>query len=261
MIGLFHPSIAAAFPCSEGTLAPDPLAVSFQDGSLGAPRRACGRDEAGVSVGGAAIVDPAAFYGDISASLRADASVGVTPRTELWGRIEWVRVEAVIGALSSDAWGLGFTTLGATHGLWSDDQVRLAWTSAVVLPTATGLYRHALPVSGESGLTADWAQGPFRAGGQLSVLATTAWSAAPANPQLGFAPSLRLGWQPTQGFHALVEVRSSFGLEAPVDHVAWGGAVRFALHRDWLLELGALTPTHGRERSLTIGQLRIARRF
>jgi hypothetical protein len=261
MIPLFGAAIASAAPCPDEPIAPDPIAVSFQDGGLGAPRRACGRSEAGVSLGGAAIIDLPAFYGDVVASLRADGSVRATPRTELWGRIELVRIEAVIGALSSEVWGTGFTTLGATHGLWADDQVALAWTGAVVLPTAVGLYHHALPFSAESGLTADWRQGPWRAGGQVSVLGATAWSAAPANPQLGFAPSLRLGWQPTQALQGLIELRSGFGLEAPVDHVAVGGVVRLAPHPDWIVELGTLIPTHGRERSLANGQLRIARRF
>ena len=261
---------AHAFDCdelSDGTsptgfpspaLPTGPVAAGLLDGGLGAARRACPRTSFAVAPRGLLLADAANFYGHIVAGLNLDGALTLGGYdTEVFGRLELVRYDSVISAVTSSTLTPGHATVGITRVLRGEG-LALAATGKVVLPTAVGLYRNAWPVGIDAGLAGQWADGPWSVHGQLTLLGSAALSRGPALPRAGIAPTLGGALRPTRGFAVALDLQSLFAYTAPVDALALAPALRFGTRRSWGAEIGAALPLAGRERALLAFDLRIA---
>lgn len=263
MIGLWLAQLSLGAEChalssASGLpgLPTGPVSAALLDGGLGSARRACPRTELAIAPRALLLVDTPNFYGHIVAGLQLDGALALDADTELFGRLELVRYDSVISAVTSSALTPGHTTLGATRVL-HDEGLALAWTSKLVLPTALGLYRGAWPIGLDTGLAGQWASGPWGVHGQLTVLGSAALSRGPALPRAGLAPVLGGAVRPTPGVEVVLDVQSMFLYTAPIDVVALAPAVRLGLGDAWGAALGGTVPLAGRERALTAVDLRV----
>ena len=241
--------------CGDGGLTEGPVNLGFFQGALGAPRRACARTEISLAPSGRAIVETANFYGNISGGVVFNGSYALNRKTEVFGRIEPVHYESVIGAISSSAIGPGDTSLGLQQRLWHNEDGLVQGRAQVVFPTSFGLYQNAWPVGLDLGISGVWTPGPVEIGGSLLTLGSAAVSKGPTQARVGVSPAGYFGWRPTNGFEVLSDVRATFGYEATLDHFAVGGGVRFGLRHHFGTSLEVLTPVLGRDRSLAMAEL------
>ena len=108
--------LSAAWACeTDGGLPEGPVAASLWDGALGRAQSACPRAELAVAPHAYLLADTPAFYGVVAASGVLEGSAVLDRRTELGVRLELVRYQNVISAISSSYTGLGYTTLSATR--------------------------------------------------------------------------------------------------------------------------------------------------
>ncbi|HHO52890.1 MAG TPA: hypothetical protein ENK18_18950 [Deltaproteobacteria bacterium] len=269
MIGLWITSLALGFECAElslpggdrSTPSPGlptgPVHAALLDGGLGRARRACPRTELAVAPRALLLVDTPNFYGHVVAGLSLDGALALDPDTELFGRLELIRYDSVISAVTSSTLTPGHTTVGATRVLRSEGLI-LALTGELVLPTALGLYRGAWPLGLDVGLASQWADGPVEIHGQLTALGSAALSRGPALPRAGLAPVLGGSVRPLRGLALALDLQSMFLYTDDVDVVALAPAVRLGLGDAWGAEIGSTLPLAGRERALAVVDLRVA---
>jgi hypothetical protein len=246
-----------------------PVEIGLQPGNLGAPRRAVGRTEFGVSGAMGLVADTPNFYGHIAAAGAIDGSVN-WGLTELYGRIEAVRYDTVLGAIASDRFGIGHGSLGLTQGLSRNWPVNLAIHGRFLFPTAVGLWQNAYPLGMDLGLAADLPLGErFRLHGDLTLAGSLMMGAGPAGPRGGLGLTVGGEWRPGRNFGLVADVRSGFLYDAPVDDVSAALGFRFAFGSRYgltptpgALQLGAVVPLAGRKwLPLAQAELRFTWRF
>lgn len=252
-------SVALASPCEQlpdglpdGTLTP-----WLVDGGLGRAHPVCARDELGVGAQAYLVADTANFYGHIQLAGVIDGRWAATDRVEVFGAVEAVRYDQVIGALTSDALGIGHTTVGASVAAWSNEEHALAVNAKAVLPTAVGLYENAWPIGADLGLGWVWARSErLRVHGQVTALGSGAITAASAQPRVGATVNAGAEWRFVKPLALVGEVDAGFAYTAPVDHLAVGVGLRAKVGKRGGLELGGVVPLAGRERALASAGLR-----
>jgi hypothetical protein len=268
-------ALAGASPCGQrggdddgapepprgSGLADGPVAASLWDGALGRAQGACPRRELAVAPHAYLLADTPAFYGVIAASGVIEGSALLDRRTELSARLELVRYQDVISAISSSYLGLGYTTVGATRRV--DDGgsgPALAVVGQLVLPSAFGLSAHAAPFAVDVGLAGLARRGPWEGHAQAGLAGSAAISHGPTQARLGVPLTAGGAWRPGSAFATVLDLQASVGYTAALDHLALAPALRFGAG-NWGLELGATVPVLGRERALLAGELRTGLRL
>ncbi len=249
---------ALADPCAElDGMAEGPVAVGIRPGELGRAHRVCGRSE--LALGGSAylLADAPNFYGHIVGTVDLDGSYHLeSSRTEVFARAEIVRYDSVIGPLP-DAWfGPGWFSAGVAQRIATSEKGALGINAKILLPSH---YRNAYPIGVDLGLAAQYAPNTWlRVHGQLSAAFEANAGKGPADPAFGVAPTVGVALRPGRAFAFALDVAGSFGLTAPVDHLAVLPAFRFSDGKRFGFELGLAAPLLGRERALVLADLRFS---
>jgi hypothetical protein len=249
--------------CPRTPRAVGPTQASTLDGQLGAPRRACLRDELVLAADGYLIARPADFYGNIRVGARLSGSYVVDRMVELWGSLELVRYQSVISAVSSTYLGLGYLSLGATLPYFRERDRAIAAYVRLVLPTTTGLDQRSQPLALELGTTAETQAGPsFRFHAWASIVGSLALSdVAPADPRGGARVGGGVDWVPHEALSIVLELASGFGYRDALDFIALQGGFRFALGDMLGVDLGLSWPFAGAEPGLATAQLAVSGRL
>lgn len=246
MILLVGLALAGVCDTADG-MAEGPARAGLRDGDLGEARRLCPRSEVGLGGGGALLADTANLYGHIVAGATVHGSVALSDRVELFGAVEAVRYDSVIGALSSAALTPGFTTLGAGWRFLDGERFALGLNGAAMLPTAVGLYQHAAPAGVDLGVAWQWAAAErFAVHGQVSALETWAFSAGAAYPRTGANVDAGVAWRPGKAFAGALDVVAGVGNGTALESLAVAPAFRFAAGDRVGLALEAAVPLAGR---------------
>lgn len=247
MIALLFASAYAGLCYTFDGMAEGPTGAGFRDGDLGEARRLCPRSELGFGGGGLLVVDTPNFYGHLVAGGTVWGSGRLSDRAEVFGAFEAVRYDSVIGALSSSVLSPGFGIVGLSGRFAEGEDWGLALNGAALLPTAFGLYRHAVPVGADLGLAGGWrVHERVRLHGQVSALGTAAVSVAPADPRFGANVDAGVEWRPGRAFAAALDLVGGFGNGQMVEAAGVAPALRFAVGRRVGLGLEATVPVFGR---------------
>ncbi len=253
VLGLVLNALPAwADPCSPEArgLLMGPLQVGQLEGELGLAHRACTASELTLQGEAHAVVDTDNFYGQLRGAARLSGSYALGDATELFGSLELFRYQTVISSVSAEAAGLGHLSLGGMHRFWVRDELSLAAVGRLVLPTATGTYRHAWPVGLDAGVAAERALGTrWRLHGQLGLLASAAVSDVDSQPRLGVTATVGGGWQALSWLAVLGELHATSGYTSALDVLAAGLGVRAGGERLGA-ELSALVPVAGQRSPL-----------
>lgn len=241
-------------------LADGPVAAALWDGALGRAQSPCPRTDAVVAPRALLLADTPAFYGVVLASGTLEGTVAVDDRGEVGLRLEALRYENVISAISSTYFGPGFTTLSAVRRI-DRDEGAVAVVGQLVLPTAIGLHQHSFPIALDLGLSSLVADGPWEGHGQAGIAASAALSHGPTQGRVGLPLTVGGAWRPGRAFALALDLQAAFAYAAAVDHVAAAPELRFAAGPGWHLELGATVPVAGRERALLAAELRTGARL
>jgi hypothetical protein len=252
---------AAADPCASGLgRSLGPLQVGLREGELGLARRACAVSELALGGEGNLVADLANFYGNLRGAVRLSGSYALGENTEFFGSLESFRYQTVISSISAESAGLGHLSLGATHRLLSLESFTVAATGRLVLPTATGMYRHILPFGLDAAVIAEQALGTrWRLHAQAGLLASAAISDLDSQPRLGAAITAGAGWQALEWLSVVADLHASAAYAAPLDVLALGLGVR-AGGEHLGAELAGILPVAGL-RSPTSVMLRATWRF
>lgn len=249
-------------PTAEG-MPEGPAQVGLLDGELGVARRLCPRSEIGFAAAALLVADLDAFYGNVRASAVVWGSWSPGDgRTELFAAAEALRLQTVISSIDAQHVGVGHLSLGGTRALVAREGWRFGASTRLVLPTAVGLYDNAWPLALDLLAELEWsASSLLRLHGHAGGLGSFALSGGPAAPRgalvLGGGAALRaLSW-----LAILLELDTSFGRTATVDHLALAGALRIGVGDRFGAELGAVFPLAGRERALATAVLRASWRL
>lgn len=253
MIALTLAAAAHAEPaCSrDGALPTGPAQAWLWDGMLGLAQPVCPATTVAVGPRALLLADTPAFYGRIVASGTLEARLALSDRTAVGLTMEPAHYESTISALSSSWFGYGATTLTATQRVDEGGPVGLAMVGRLVLPTSIGLYGHAWPFSADLGLALQAEHGPWSAHGQAGLAATAGVGAGPTALATGLPLTLGGVWRPSGGFSTVLDLQSSFGYAAALDHLAVAPALRFGTGH-FGMELGAAIPVAGENRTLTV---------
>lgn len=244
---------AAADPCASKTGQPlGPLQVGLRDGELGLARSAC--PTTGLALGGEAglVADIRDFYGQLRGALRLSGSYAIGESTELFGSLEALRYQTVISSVAEETAGLGHLSLGATQRLLSREELTLAATARLVLPTATGVYEHIRPIGldaaviAEQTLSAQW-----RLHAQAGLISSAAISDVRSQPRLGVAVTAGAGWQAQPWLSLVADLHASAAYASPLDVLALGLGVR-AGGEHLGAELGAMLPVAGQRSPIAV---------
>lgn len=252
MIALLLAATALAGPCDDTDrgMAVGPSTTNFRPGDLGSGHRVCGRSEIGGSVGAAAAIDAANFYGSLVGGLTLHGSRALDDKTELYGQVELVRYDALISAFSDSTLGPGHTMIGLSRRLAEGEGWGFAGHTRLVLPTALSVYRNAWPIAADLGGTFEIRTGPIRSHATANTLFSAAISRGPAAPWLGVGGVVGTEVRAGQTFGFLVDVAGTYGYGAGgLDHVSLQPAFRFGFSDVLAAELGFSMPLAGRERA------------
>lgn len=256
MIAAAFAFAASAEPaCSrEGALPTGPVQAWLWDGMLGLAQPVCPTTTIAVGPRALLLADTPAFYGRIVASGTVEARLALSDRTAVGMTLEPAHYESAISALSSSWFGYGATTLTATQRVDEGGPIGLAMTGRLVLPSSIGLYGHAWPFSADIGLGLQAEHRAWSAHGQAGMAATAGVGAGPTALATGLPITVGGAWRPSGGFSAVLDLQSSFGFAASVDHLAVAPALRFGT--GWFgMELGGSVPVAGENRTLTVVRL------
>jgi hypothetical protein len=251
--------MAAAFAAEDG-MPVGPASVALWDGALGRARSIRPRTAIDLAPRGLVLVDTPAFYGQIVAGVAVEASVAPDPRTGLWLRLEPLRYQNVIGAIPSDFLGYGFTTIGLVRRLDDGGDTAFAFASELVLPSAIGLYGSSWPFGLDLALAFDREDGPLAVHGQLGYLLSAAAGRGPSQLRTGLSATLGGVWRPGRAFGVVLDLQSTVGYAAVLDHLAVAPGLRFGAG-SWGLEIATAVPLFGRERALAALELHSSVRF
>lgn len=237
-------------PCDHAFLG-GPIALGFQDGSLGAPRRACLLSEARFGGGGVVIAEPSEFYGNVRLTGALSGSFLLSQDFEIFGAVELLRYQLVIASISATELGLGHSSAGAAWRLHEGEISTFALFGRVTLPTAFGLYEHAWPVGFDFGVAASSAfSDAIELHGSWGVLSSFAISRGPLQPRAGLVLAAGVSWRVLAGLALVADLEGEVFYRAALDHVAVGAGVRFEPAEALGLELLFKVPAAGEERAL-----------
>jgi hypothetical protein len=250
-------SAAMAGPCHEDGMPAGPVSGSVFDGNLGSARRACVRDEVGLAQSAYLLADAPAFYGHIVAGTVADLSLTASDDVAIFARLEMIRYDSVISAISSSYLGPGHTSVGASYRLLHSDKLAGAVHGQLVLPTAFGLYRHSWPFAMDAGFSMQYAiSKPFEFHNDVVLLGSGAASLGPTQVRIGAMEHVGIGWRPGRAFAWVIDARAGFGYRAPLDHVAAATSFRFSDGKRFGFDTTFTVPLAGFERALVTADLR-----
>lgn len=252
----------AASPCDARVLPEGPVPAGFEQADFGIVRRACPRTDVGLSVGGRAIIEQENFYANLRGGARLDASMQPFPQLELFVAGEGFVFNQVIQSYRATHLGLGDTSVGATLLAFGRNGFALAPTARLTLPTALGLYHHSFPVALEAGLVGLVV--PFdelRLHGGLLGAATWAITAADPDDRGALVSNVGADLVIADWIALVADLNAQALHRADLDRLTVGLGVRMAFFDGLGLELGAVIPVAGAERSLASMVLRTAWRF
>ncbi len=262
LLGLALPDVAAA----QGACDTDsrsrpvgPLQVGELDGLLAVPHRACPREELALGGDMLLVAHSAELYGNLHVNGRGRFSGFLgDPRVEAFVSWEAFRYQALLSAVSSSYVGLGYLSWGVSGQLYEGDEVAVALTGRMVLPTTTGLDVNTQPLAMDVGLTGAWQVDPnFRFHGWLTLLGSLGVGAGPADPRGGIRVGGGVDWRPIEWLSFVLEVQSGFLYRASLDVLAANAGIRLAFGSEVGLELGGAVPIFG-DRAIDDGALPIA---
>ncbi len=236
--------------------------VSLDPGQLGAPRRACPRDELAFGSTASLVVDTDDFYGDLTGSIDLAGSVSLLDFAEAFATLELLRYETVISSVVADSFGLGHLGLGlSVRGIYTA-RYALATEVRLVVPTATSLYSNARPLGVDVGVNALFlATSRLRIHGALTAIGEGAISDGPSDVAIGAALTAGASLEVGDVFSPVLELRVEGGRRDTLDLVAIATALRFAFSDHAAFELGFLLPLAGDRRELAGVTLRGSGRF
>jgi hypothetical protein len=253
--------LAAASPCDGRILPEGPIPAGFLQADFGVVRRACPRTEAGLTLGGRAIIEQENFYAHLRGGARVDVSAQPFRQLELFATSELLVYDQVIQSFRATHIGLGDTSVGATLLAFGRDSFALSVMTRADLPTALGYYRNTFPVGLEAGLL--YVIEPvedLRLHGGLLGATSFALSKAPSDDRAAIIANAGLDaivfeWM---AFNIGVNGQALYG--GALDHIALVLGPRFAVGAVGI-EVGAVIPVAGDERNLASFALRGAYRF
>jgi len=231
-----------------------PLGLSFFDGDIGRPRRACPRSEVALSgsllavdVADDLIVEDGNFYATMAGGGELSGSWRFSQRGELFATLEAIKYRYVQNAtLIEDRLGLGFLSLGATWQSWSRGATVLAVTGRITLPTAIGYYENAWPMAADFGLAL--ASRPWtslsvhaQAGGVLAF----SLGSAEADPRAGVQLVAGLDYTPLDWLGLVLQTGALLGYRQGVDRLDLAAGFRFRIWEGLGLELAGMLPWAG----------------
>ncbi|MCO4771029.1 MAG: hypothetical protein KDA24_13425 [Deltaproteobacteria bacterium] len=252
-------------PCANAGfgLPTGPTRAGLIPGDLGAGHRACGRKEVGLGFGGGLTVDLPAFYGRLGAQLALDGSWMIGDRLEVFAELEILRIEMLITPLASNTINLGHTSVGVSYGFLRTKPLALAVHSKVVLPTAVGLYRNALPFSLDVGVAGQLEINRHLAlHGDATYLFQAMAGKGAAAPRAGGAVVVGAEFIPIPEVAIVLDLKSRFGWgDEPLDMLAGAIGLRFSDCKRFGFEIAGTIPIVGRDRTAAAVELRASVRF
>lgn len=253
-------AVAWADPCADsGPMHDGPVAVGVRPGELGRGRRVCARSELAVGGSASLLADAPAFYGYLVGTGDLDGSWAVDDRTELFARAELVRVDSVLAPLPDGRMGPGWFSVGASRRLATGERGAVGLNGKLLVPAH---YANAFPLGVDLGVAGVWdANDWLRAHGQLSTAYEANVGRGPTAGRFGVAPTAGVALRPGRAFAFALDLVASFGLTAPLDHLAVAPGFRFAAGERFGAELGLALPLLGRERALAFVDLRASWRW
>lgn len=264
ILPLMLASALAADPCEtvNDGFPVGPVDAPLRDGALGAPRRACGRNEFAAQVGGRMTVDLANFYGYIPVSLNIDGSGVVGHGFEVFGHYEGARADIAIASFSSTVIGMGHFKVGAAWSGKVGEHVVVGSHLSTVLPTAFPLYQNTAPLGFDLGFEVTGQVHPqVEIHGSVVGLTSFGVGKGPAFPKGGADIAAGFSWRPVKQFGLALDIDSGFGMRGALDHVSPAFALRFGDGKRFGFELGARLPLVGEQRELVAFGLKASARL
>lgn len=238
-----------------------PARASLLDGDLGLARRVCPRHEVALAGTALLLADVPNFYGNVRASAVLSASYAAGERTELFVDAELLRYQTVISSIVADYLGLGHLSFGATRVLTEDDAWTFGASTRLVLPTAFGLYDNAWPLALDALALFAWRAHPrVRLHAHAGALGSVGTGTGPRAPRGAALAGVGTAYRPFTWLALVLDLDTSLGRTALLDHLALAPALRFAIGEKLGIELATTLPIAGHERALAAATLRVSLR-
>lgn len=255
---------AGGGPCEapRAAMATGPLQVAVSEGELFLPRRACPRAEIYGGLAGAALIDTPAFFGTLSAGVSVGGSFPYARGGEVFAVVGLLHYRFVQNAtLTGSQLGPGTTSAGATHPIFRGENIALAATARLTLPTALGTYENAWPLYAGAGLALSYRVAPrLRAHGQLGALGGLTLGRGPLAPRGAIQSRAGLSFEFGRAA-AVADAGADFGYGAPLDRAYVAPGFRLAPWRQLAAEAAIMLPFAGADRSDAALSLRAAWRY
>jgi hypothetical protein len=265
------PGIAAAGDaCPAGGLMDGPLGLSFFEGDIGRPRRVCPRTEVvlgggimGVDVADDLIYEDGNFYATLAGGGELSGSWKFSQKGELFASLQAVNFRFVQNAtITRTHLGMGWTSLGATYHGWSTDELILAMTGRLTLPTAFDYYEHAWPLALDAGLAAVYRPLTWLSvHGQIGAVASMAISDGDPDARAALQIVAGVECTPLDWLGLVLDLGAQLGYDAPLDQLSVAVGFRFRIWQGLGLEIAAMLPYAGESQANLAGVLRIGYRF
>ncbi len=239
-----------------------PVAADIVDGDLGAAHGVCPTTSIGLTAGGNAIVELENLYGRIRATGTLTGSYALSDRAELYAKVEAVRFDTIITAISVTGIGPGYTDVGASYRLLEGPHAALGLHGTLVLPTAFTLDQHSWPLGVDVGADGVYAvKDNFLLHASVVPNFGAALGGGPAYPAFGVNLDLGAEWKPFKRFGVVLDGISAFGRTDVLDYAGVGVGFRGGIGDHFGLSLEARAPLVGKARELAGADLRGTWRF
>ena len=243
-------------------VAQGPVEAGLVDGDLGGAHRVCPATSVGLTPTAYAIIEPENLYGRILATGTLTGSWAVNDRLELYTRLEAVRLDMLIAAISTSALGPGYTTVGASWRGVGGEKWALAVQGKLVLPTAFVHDEHSAPLAADAGVQFVWAaRDTLLVHAALMPNVGMALGGGPLYPRVGVNVDAGAEWRAFPRFAFVLDGISAFGRTDTLDYAGVGVGFRGGIGEHAGLALEARVPLVGRERALTSADVRFDWRF
>lgn len=255
-------AVSAHATCPEGPMFDGPVQTSLFEADQALGRSACPRSEISLAGAGSAILDTPHFYGTLAGAGVLRGSWAMDKDTELFATFDTAQMRFIQNAtLSETAWTLGQASIGATRHVWGNDRFDLSPSLRLVLPTSTA-YVNAHPFAVDVAALARWQLiDSIALHGQLGFTTSAAFSAGPSDALFGAQLLVGGAWSPWKWFAVVAEVGALLGNGSALYHLTAGGGLRFAFANHFGIELAAVLPLVGADRTTFAGGLRFGYRF
>lgn len=243
-------------------VAQGPVEAGLADGDLGGAHRVCPMTSVGLTPTAYAIIEPENLYGRILATGTLTGSWAASDKLEIYARLEGVRLDMLIAAISTTAIGPGYTALGASWRGVEGDAWALAVQGKLVLPTAFLHDEHGAPMGVDAGVQFVWAaKDTLLVHAALMPNFGFAAGGGPLYPRAGVNLDVGAEWRAFKRFSFVLDGISGFGRTDTLDHAGVGLGFRGGIGEHAGLALEARLPLAGRERALTSADIRFDWRF